>query len=834
MIPAAGGGAGEYAAALRDYVAQGSQAARERVRDAARRVLAAGGIRGLATAQREVLDSALQSANGTERSRILDRALNCFAGDISPDAWDTGVAPEPCPAGVESVEDQLRRQNEELLAAHRTVERERSRYQALFDFAPDAYLVTGMEGAIWEANAAAAALLRTPQELLQGQSMHEFVAEADRADFRGRLRALHSGAIERLEDWEIGLLPCHAPPIPAALTVVAERSLPATVAGLRWLLRDVTERRRLESERTGWLVSRAKAKAARRFKFLAEASALLVGPLNVEASLASVARLAASFLRAWCFISMVELDGSLRQLEVAHADPEEEELAKQLRAHCLFGGKAELLPNGPLEVEPLTAVWCDAAADCAEHARMLRRLGGCGATVLPLRIRERLVGVLAVVRTFDSRPYHEANRALQEDLARRCGLALENARLYREVVAQRDKAEQASRTKDEFVAILGHELRNPLTPIAGWTRVLQGHPAILQNPTLAEGARAMEKNARALGRLVDECTDLVRISEGRFQVERAPVDVNQVVSVAADAAGPMATERGLNLQLDLASRPLTVIGDAMRLEQVLANLLINAIKYTESPGRITVRTEAEGDCAAIGVADTGIGIEQPYLEKIFEPFRQGAASWLTSRSGLGLGLSIARRIVEMHGGRIWAESGGLGAGSTFRVRLPRAAAPPSPAPDAPAQRAGGRAQAVRILLVEDSADILFLMKTGLEGMGHTVVAASDGRAAMELARAREPGLLISDIKMPLMDGYELIRTLRGEPRLRDMPAIALTGFGAKAEIERALAAGFDACLTKPAEPEQIDTAIRELVEHRGRGRGLGTGDLQRPGSERSV
>lgn len=810
MNAPAGGFASEYSAAFRDYVTGGSEAARGRVRVAARRVLSVGGSRALAAAQREILASVLESADGTERSRILDRALRCFAEDL-----------EPCRAGLESVEDQLRRQNEELLAAHRTVERERSRYQALFDFAPDAYLVTGMEGAIWEANAAATALLRTSQDLLPGQSLHEFVAEADRAEFRGRLRALHAGAIERLEDWQIGILPRHGPPIPAALTVVAERSLPATVAGLRWLLRDVTERRRLESERTGWLVSRARAKAARRFEFLAEASALLVGPLNVEASLASVARLAASFLRAWCFISAVELDGSLRQLEAAHADPEQQDLATQLRAHCLFGGKPELLPDGPLEIEPLTAEWCDSAADSAAHSRMLRRIGGRAATVLPLRIRERLVGVLTVVRTFDSRPYHEANRALQEDLARRCGLALENARLYREVVAQRDKAEQASRAKDEFVAILGHELRNPLTPIAGWTRVLQGHAVIVQDPTLAEGVRAMEKNARALGRLVNECTDLARISEGKFQVERAPVDMNQVVNAAVEAARGLAAERALNLQLDLASRPLAVMGDALRLEQVMANLLINAVKYTESPGRITVRTQAESECVSIEVADSGIGIAQPYLEKIFEPFRQGAASWLTSRSGLGLGLSIARRIVEMHGGRIWAESEGLGAGSTFRVRLPRATAAPPAAPDPPAPRADRHAQAVRILLVEDSADIRFLMKTGLEGMGHSVVTASDGRAALELARAGRPGLLISDIKMPLMDGYELIRTLRREPRLRDTPAIALTGFGAKAEIERALAAGFDTCLTKPAEPEQIDTAIRELVECRGRGPGTG-------------
>jgi PAS domain S-box-containing protein len=802
---------GVYATALRKYLIGEGEPASRRVHTAARRVIAKGkGVSALVAAHQDVLTDVLRAAGEQERERILGLALRCLAEDLSS-STEVNAQLKRNLKSRESVEDRLRRQNEELTAAHKTGERERSRYQALFDLAPDAYVVTGMEGAIWEANAAAAALLRISRDLLPGQSLSGFVAEEGRDEFRARLHALHSGAIERIEDWEVRILPRHSAAIPASLTVVAERSVPAAVAGLRWLLRDVTERKRLEDERAAWLVSRASARAARRFEFLAKASALLVGALNLSSSLVNVAHLAASFLQGWCFISVVEPDGSLRQLEAAHADPKFEDLAKRLRAHCLFGGKTDLLPGGPLEVNSIDTKWIENVADGPDHSAILRQLRGWSATVLPLRIHKRLTGSIVLVRMADSRRNRAANRVLYEDLARRCALALENARLYREVVAQRDNAEKINRVKDEFVAILGHELRNPLTPIAGWTRLLKNEPAIARNARLSAGVSAMEKNAAALMRLVGECTDLVRISEGKFQVERAFIDINQIVAVAADSTRAMASERGLSLQVEPASRPVMVEGDAMRLEQVVNNLLINALKYTNT-GCVLIRTSSVREQAEIEVTDTGIGIEAQYIEQIFEPFRQGATAWLTSGSGLGLGLAIAKRIVEMHGGRIWAESAGIGSGSTFRVRMPQAlpSAQTRTVPERP-PRLPRLTRGLQILLIEDSADIRLLMQTDLENMGHIVTTANDGRLGLEAARTGRPDLLISDIKMPRMDGYELIRILRHEPALRHMPAIALTGFGSQVEIKRAITAGFDVCLTKPAEPETIEEAIEGLA-----------------------
>jgi PAS domain S-box-containing protein len=817
----------EYAAAMQDYLNGHGEDALRRAYEAGRRALAEGlGILEMASAHQESVMRALRfEQDECARDRIRDRALACFAESLSPfemvlrGVREANVRLEQSITSLQGVEEQLRQQNERLIAAHHAVEKERSRYQALFDFAPDGYLVTGLEGAIREANTAAAAILNTPKTLLPGQSLSEFVARADRELFRERLHQLHLGSLERVEDWEVSLEPRNRPPLPAALTVVSERTAPA-VASLRWLIRDVTERKRLEKERARWLVGRARAQAARRFEFLAQASSLLVESLDVESSLTRLAHLAASFLPGWCFINVAEQDGALRQLEVAQADPSAADLAKELRRHCLFGANATAEQRGfadQLEiVEPLTAEWYERVSSGTEHAELLRRMNGGGAMILPLRFRHRLMGVLTLISPHGRRRFRPADRVMGDDLARRCALALENARLYREMAAERDKAERANRAKDEFVAILGHELKNPLTPVIGWTQVFKNHALISKDPVLAEGIKALEKNARTLTRLVGDCVDLTKISEGMIQIDRTPLNLNSVVAASVELVRAMAADRQLELHLDLPAQPSLALGDAMRLEQVLLNLLINAVKYTEPGGCIWVRTVCMGGEIEVQVQDTGIGIDPAFLAQIFEPFRHGSRSWLTSKSGLGLGLAIARRIVEMHGGRIWGESSGLGAGSTFRIRIPRAAAGTDVPSDlkAPAPGAARAQMGIRILLVEDSEDILFLMKTQLESIGHQVITASNGKRGIEVAKNHALDLIISDVKMPSVDGYELIRTLRKFPEFSATPAIALTGFGSKEDIERALAAGFNTCIRKPAEVDEISSVIRQLTEGR--------------------
>jgi hypothetical protein len=278
--------------------------------------------------------------------------------------------------------------------------------------------------------------------------------------------------------------------------------------------------------------------------------------------------------------------------------------------------------------------------------------------IVPLRLHERLLGLL-IFLSAPGAAYRAEDIALAEDLGRCCAQALENARLYAQAIAERDKAEKPSQAKDEFLAILSHELRNPLMPLIGSTRMLRNQPLIGQDPLLAEGVRSMERNARTLERLVGDCLDPARISEGGIRMERKPVELKQIVAASLEGAKDMANAKGLRLDSHIIPDSVLLLGDAIRLEQVIVNLLVNAAKYTDRGGSISVRCTRLGADAEIEVRDTGAGIHPAFLEQIFEPFRRGSDSWLTNRSGLGLGLAIARRIVETHGGRIWAERSSL-------------------------------------------------------------------------------------------------------------------------------------------------------------------------------
>lgn len=824
--------ASEYAAAFQEHLAGREEAALRRAYEAGRDALSAGlGPVEAATAHQSMIEKA-RAAGILSSAEALATAMNLLAESLAPyemvirGVHESNTRMQHSLDSLTFIEAQLRHQNEELTAARRAEEKQKGRYHDLFEFAPHGYLVTGIEGAIREANTAAAALLRTPREMLPGLSLSEFVREADRALFRERLRALQRGTIERIDDWQIELEPRNGPHVPAVLTVAAEAGSAAT-AGLRWMIRDDTQRQRAETEQASVLVDHARAEAERRFKFLAEASALLVGSLDVESSLIEIAELTAAYLSGWCFVNVIDARGSIRQLTLAHASASSADLASALRQHCLFGdGKSgegqakdrETIPGGAAGsqiVQPVDHNWYDLVADSPDHAVLLRRLHSETAMVLPLQIHGRRLGVLTIFSGSQGRALLPADAAVCEDLARRCSVALENARLYRDVVAERDKAERASGIKDEFVAILSHELRHPLTPLARWTRILENHPAIAADPMLAEAVKAMSRNAAALARLIDDCLDLTSITAGKLHLECELIDLNQVVRESVETVRASATGRGLRIRVEPSPAFVPVKGDALRLQQVVTNLLNNAVKYTDRGGTITVRTVCATEDAGIAVSDTGAGIQPDLIESVFEPFRQGTHAWLTSPSGLGLGLSIARQIVQMHGGAIWAESRGDGHGSTFRVRLPKAASEPAAVAGNAAAPDREDRKKRRILLVDDSDDILFLLKMELEMSGHEVVTARDGKEGLDAARAHHPDLIISDVKMLVMDGYSMIRAIRMQPDLRTIPAIALTGLGSKADTARALAAGFNACLSKPAGSEEIADMIRKLTPQPG-------------------
>ncbi len=418
----------------------------------------------------------------------------------------------------------------------------------------------------------------------------------------------------------------------------------------------------------------------------------------------------------------------------------------------------------------------------------------------PLRREGRVVGVVLEVRDVTAEKAAEAERA---DL------------LVREQRA-REEAEAANRAKDEFLATLSHELRTPLNAMLGWIRLLRS--GSLDDATSRRALQVIERNVEAQTQLITDLLDVSRIVSGKLALELHPLDLARVVGASLDAVRPAAEAKDLKTDVDLAEG-CRVLGDATRLQQVVWNLLSNAVKFTPVGGRIGIRLARTGRAVQLVVSDTGKGIEPEFLPLIFDRFRQADSSSTRAHAGLGLGLAIVRHLVELHGGTVAAQSGGPGSGTEMTVELPAEQSvavdePQGPAPerwgdDRPARSLDG----VKVLVVDDNADTCDLLATIFTGEGAVTSAALSAREALERFDRFRPDVLVSDIAMPGMSGYDLVRRLRQRARAEGgaVPAVALTAYARLADRDRALAAGFQAYLCKPANPAELVTTVLQLL-----------------------
>lgn len=361
----------------------------------------------------------------------------------------------------------------------------------------------------------------------------------------------------------------------------------------------------------------------------------------------------------------------------------------------------------------------------------------------------------------------------------------------------------AHQRKDEFLGVLGHELRNPLAPLSNALNALETRGSEVPEDVKATHLMMM-RQVRSMSRLVDELLDVSRINQGKITLRREPVDVAKVAAETADDLGPQLQAHRHQLKTLRPARPAWVHADPTRLAQVASNLLQNAIKYTPDGGRIVLEVESVNGQVVLRVSDNGIGISPEMLPLVFEPFIQGDHSPTRAQGGLGIGLTLVNRLVELHGGHTTVESPGLGRGSTFTVRIPAAPAPQAPAAPRPAP---APAALRRILVVDDNHDSADSMAALLRLWGHEVEVAHDGPSALTAAAALRPSLAFLDIGLPGMDGYELARRLREQPNTGDLTLIALTGLGREEDRRRALEAGFDRHLTKPVNPETLQTIV---------------------------
>ena len=372
--------------------------------------------------------------------------------------------------------------------------------------------------------------------------------------------------------------------------------------------------------------------------------------------------------------------------------------------------------------------------------------------------------------------------------------------------ARRNVLIEESRHKDEFLAMLAHELRNPLAPIVHALQLLR---PLTTDPAAARLNAMIERQSQRLVRLVDDLLDVARISRGVITLKRERVELYAVVRQTAEASRARMEERHQELSLSLPERPMVVDGDPVRLEQVIANLLDNAAKYTEPGGTIRLAFAQEGKEAVLSIKDSGIGLAPEMLESIFEPFTQVDRSLGRSSGGLGLGLSVVRRLLELHGGRIAARSAGIGHGSEFIVRLPLAAANPDRPESAqhPATLSAQPAPRHRVLIVDDNADAAQTLALLVRNWGHEVAVARDGQEALDKAGTLEPDVALVDIGLPGMLGYELAQRLRAQPRYRNLLLAAVTGYGRAEDREAARRAGFDAYLVKPVDLGELEKLL---------------------------
>ena len=560
--------------------------------------------------------------------------------------------------------------------------------------------------------------------------------------------------------------------------------------GLIAYYQDVTERTRAEQAQ----------------RFLSEASALLAASLDYETTLATVARLAVPGVADWCAVDVLGDDGELRRVATAHADPERVAWAEEIGRRyppdpAASGGLHEVLRTGrPAFYPEITDEMLVGGARDAEHLELLRAVGFSSVMMVPLSAHGRAFGVITLATAESRRRFESADLALAEELARRAGLAIDNAKLYFE-------AREANRLKDEFLATLSHELRTPLNAILGWASMLRG--GTLDETVRARGLGAIERNAKAQAHLVDDLLDVSRAISGKLQIETSEVDLRTVAAEAVAAARPAAHAKSIELRAEIGNAG-AVTGDADRLRQVVWNLLSNAIKFTPAGGRVTLRVSRRGSDAQIVVSDSGAGIDAEFLPYVFERFTQADGTTTRTYGGLGLGLAMVRHLVELHGGTVAVESAGVGRGATFTVRLPLRSSTAAPAAVAPGEAA---LDGCNLLVVDDEPDSLEMLRTALEYYGATVRTAESAEKAFAAIREAPPDLVIADIAMPDEDGYSLVQRMRAldDERRRAVPAVALTALARDEDRDRARDVGFDEFVTKPIDPATlVDVALRTL------------------------
>jgi PAS domain S-box-containing protein len=540
-------------------------------------------------------------------------------------------------------------------------------------------------------------------------------------------------------------------------------------------------------------------------RFLADASAALASMVEPERTLRLVADFAVPHFADWCAVDILDADGSVRRLALTHSTPLNVQLLRDLderfpaRSEEPWGMRKVLNTGETDWVANITDDMLRRRAQNEEHVALLRSLGLTSFISVPLKSRSRVLGAITFVAAESRRSYSADDMRAAEDLAHRAVIAIENTNLVATL-------READRRKDEFLAMLAHELRNPLAPIRNAVEIFRAKG--LETSELRWGADVIDRQVHQMTRLVDDLLDVSRITRGKIALRTERVDLGTVIQTAIEGSRPVLNKWGHQLSVSFPAEPVYLDGDATRLSQIIANLLNNAAKYTDIGGRISLKVETTAEHAVVSVKDNGIGIPPDALPQIFDLFAQVNQALERSEGGLGIGLTLVRRLVELHGGTVEALSDGPGKGSEFVVRLPL----PAPVANANSTVEDASDREVpprRILIVDDNHDACDSLAMLLRMFGHEVETAHDGIAAVHAAQEFHPEVILLDIGLPKLNGFDAARRIRAQRGGSRMVLVALTGWGQEEDRRNSREAGFDHHMTKPVEFRELQRLLRD-------------------------
>ncbi|HEX8367932.1 MAG TPA: PAS domain S-box protein [Pyrinomonadaceae bacterium] len=578
---------------------------------------------------------------------------------------------------------------------------------------------------------------------------------------------------------------------------------------------DITERRQIQEQ-----LIKSERRAAEDYQALLSRIVPLAQTLGTARDLISIYRSVNEFVRTSTpcnafFVSFYDAENNLRT--AAYVCGEEGEVDVSTLPPMLLtedGG-----PNSQAVFQKKSVIvnrYMDSMKDRPHVILQEDGIDPMSSLVAPMAVMNRIIGTLEV-QAYENDAFTEEHIVALEMVGNIAAVAIENVRLLQVEERARREAETANRAKDEFLSVLSHELRTPLNSMFGWTRMLRS--GMLDEEKTRQAVEVIERNVRLQNSLIEDMLDVSRIITGKMRIEKEETDFAALVKSAVEAVRPQAEQKKVSLVFNSDADSYVLLGDEVRLQQIVSNLINNAVKFTPEDGAVVLNLSTTGaGFVLLNVTDTGIGIEPDFLPQIFDRFRQADSTTRRAHSGLGLGLTIVRHLTELHGGRVGAESEGIGKGASFTIELPLL---PKPQADLVNNTAatendnGFSLKGSRILLVDDDCDAMLPLQIILETREAEVLCASSVREALEKLAADKFNLLVSDIGMPEMDGYDLITALRkmDSSSNHDIPAIALTAYASMQDKRRALMSGFQHHFAKPLDFEQFLATVCSLIAH---------------------